>query len=373
MTRSRRTPPPPVAVVMDPYDDIAYTQTALAAHDPAAGRITLHPGPGTTSDTALAHDLLAALGKPPLLPGRFPAGRQPAWEAATAFIDAMPAARLTVLRAHRLTTRRLERLLDLRDATGIHLTLVCHRPHLTTALHQALHPVPHTVTSDLTTARSHDNGTPAAAGPQPSTQPPPAPMARWMTIPALDRLVSYDSTQPCTGPCTPPPIHWRHRPPPRPLTPTATRDITRRIHQATAHPRLAAALATTLLTHASFQQLLTVRTQDLGPDAATLALHDPARYTDGCASHPVPAWARPFLHAAATFAALTHSQHLLVHQDERPHLLRLAENAKLRPPQPPPPQPARTRGVVWDWAERGQAERYETLLSQPRTTTAPRR
>ncbi|MDX3458701.1 hypothetical protein PV396_43420 [Streptomyces sp. ME02-8801-2C] len=367
-----RCAPPPVALVMDRYDDVAHTHTALAAHDPAAGRITLHPGPGTTSDTALAHDLLAALGKPPLLPGRFRAGRQPAWEAATAWIAALPAARLTVLRAHRLTARRIECLLHLRDITGIPLTLVCHRTHLTTALHRALHPVPHTVTSDLDTARSHYyGGAPAATGPQPSAQTPTASPVRWMTVPALDRLVSYDSTQPCTGPCTPAPIDWRHRPPPRPLTEAAVREITRRIHRATAHPRLAAALAATLLTRASFQQLLTVRAEDLGPDAATLAFHDPARYTDGCAVYPVPAWTRPFLRAAASFAALTGSRELLARQDERPHILHLAENARLRPPQPP--QPAGTGAVVWDWAERGQAERYETLLSRPTKPSRPRR
>ncbi|MFE2972774.1 hypothetical protein ACFXKC_56510 [Streptomyces sp. NPDC059340] len=104
---------PPVTLVMDPHDDAAHTHTALAAHHPPSGRITLHPGPGTTSDTALAHDLLAALGSPPLLPGRFPAGRQPAREAATAWATALPVNRLTVLRAHRLTPRRTERLLQL--------------------------------------------------------------------------------------------------------------------------------------------------------------------------------------------------------------------------------------------------------------------
>ncbi|MFD7121473.1 hypothetical protein ACFWAA_31200 [Streptomyces sp. NPDC059922] len=98
--------PRPVAVVIDRDDDALHTHTALAAHHPPSGRITLHPGPGTTSETGLAHDLLAALGKPPLLPGRFPAGRQPAWEAATAWITALPVSRLTVLRAHRLTARR---------------------------------------------------------------------------------------------------------------------------------------------------------------------------------------------------------------------------------------------------------------------------
>ncbi|MFD9412662.1 hypothetical protein ACFWBN_37445 [Streptomyces sp. NPDC059989] len=80
---------PRLAVVLDAGDDATFTHTALAAHAPHAGRITLHPTPGTTSDTALAGDLLLALGKPTHLPGRFltavrhcgrppPRGR-PAW------------------------------------------------------------------------------------------------------------------------------------------------------------------------------------------------------------------------------------------------------------------------------------------------------
>ncbi|MFF5481055.1 hypothetical protein ACFY5C_27545 [Streptomyces sp. NPDC012935] len=105
-------PPPPVIVVIDPGDDAIHTHTALVAHHPPSGRATLHPGPGTTSETGLAHDLLAALGKPPLLPGRFSAGRQPAWEAAASWITALPVTRLTVLRAHRLTARRTMRLLE---------------------------------------------------------------------------------------------------------------------------------------------------------------------------------------------------------------------------------------------------------------------
>ncbi|MFE9500357.1 MFS transporter [Streptomyces collinus] len=126
--------PPSVIVVIDPGDDVIHTHTALAAHHPPSGRVTLYPGPGTTSETGLAYDLLAALGKPPLLPGRFPGGRQPAWEAATAWITALPVTRLTVLRAHRLTARRTMRLLQLQARTGLHLTLVCHRPHLPAAL-----------------------------------------------------------------------------------------------------------------------------------------------------------------------------------------------------------------------------------------------
>lgn len=121
-------PPPPVTVVLDTEDDAAYVRTALAAHDPAAGRITLHPAPGTAGEVYLAHDLLAALGKPPLLPGRFTPGTDPSWHAVTAWFRALPVTRLTVLRAHLLTHQRLERLLALREATGLHLNLVCPAP-----------------------------------------------------------------------------------------------------------------------------------------------------------------------------------------------------------------------------------------------------
>lgn len=367
-TRTPHTEPPPVVLVMDPRDDAVHTHTALAAHHPAAGRITLHPGPGpgTASDTALAHDLFAALGKPPLLPGRFPSGRQPDWEAATAWIHAMPTARLTVLRAHRLTARRIERLLHLCALTGIHLTLVCHRPHLAAALHQALHTTAHTLASDLDTARRHYYGTPSPpADVPPFTALPRRAADRWMTLPALDRLVSYDSPRPCRSTCTPPPIDWRHRPPPQPLAPATARKVIGRLHAATAHPRLAAGLITTLLTGASFQQLTTVRTDDIDEDAATLAFHDHARYTDGCATHSIPPWARPFVRAAACFATLTDApdRQLLACQGDRPQLLCLAESAKLRPPQPPASQRTGRGRVVWDWKERKEAERYEPLLA----------
>ncbi|MET9669426.1 hypothetical protein ABZY19_29325 [Streptomyces sp. NPDC006475] len=221
-------PLPSVTVVLDRHDDVLYTHTALAAHHPPSGRITLHPGPGTTSETGLAHDLLAALGKPPLLPGRFPAGRQPAWEAATAWMTALPVNRLTVLRAHRLTARRAMRLLQLQARTGIHLTLVCHRPHLPAALHQALRTADYSVTAGFEAARRHYYGT-LVAEPPPADEPT-APAIRWLTLPALDRLVSYDSPRPCAAPCTPPPIIWRHRPPPVPLTAHTAQRVAHRLH-----------------------------------------------------------------------------------------------------------------------------------------------
>lgn len=100
------------------FTHAAFTHAALAAHAPRAGRITLHPGPGTTSDTALASDLLHVLGKPARLPGGFPHGRPPLWEAAAAWTTALAVTRLIVLRAHLLDQRRLQRPLKSRIETG---------------------------------------------------------------------------------------------------------------------------------------------------------------------------------------------------------------------------------------------------------------
>ncbi|MFF3257424.1 hypothetical protein ACFYWP_42110 [Actinacidiphila glaucinigra] len=355
---------PAVTLVMDPHDDVTHTRAALAAHHPPSGHLTLHPGPGTTSDTALAHDLLAALGRPPLLPGRFPSGRQPAWEAATAWVTALPVTRLIVLRAHRLTAGRAERLLQMHAATGIDLTLVCHRPRLPAALHQALRTVEHLVVTDTAAALGHyEHDASAPAGDE--SEPAAKPNRRWITVPALDRLVSYDSPTPCT----PPPILWRHRPQPAPLTPRTAQEAARRLSAATAHPRLAAALATTLFTGASLQQLATARACDYDDAAATLALHDRARYTDGCAAYPVPNWARVFLRAATCFAQLTpgHEQPLLATPGDRTHLLRMAEEARLRPPQPPAARRGPAGRVQWDWREEQEASRYAAMLTQHRT------
>lgn len=333
----------------------------------------LHPGPGTTSDTAVAHDLLAALGRPPLLPGRFPAGRQPAWEAATAWATALPVNRLTVLRAHRLTTRRTERLLQPGAVTDLHLTLVCHRPYLPAALHQALSTADHTVITGLAAARRHYGAPPDLL--HPPADGPARPSGRWLTLPALDRLVSYDSPAPCTVRCAPPLITWNCRPPPPVLTPGTAREAASRLLAATAHPRLAAALAVALFTGASFQQLATARPDDYDDAAATLALHDRTRYTDGCAAHPVPGWARVFLKAAACFARLApgQDQELLAVPGDRPQLLRLAQTARLRPPQPPAADRTGPAGrIVWDWRERREAGRYDAMLA-PRGRPPPRR
>ncbi|MBO0916736.1 hypothetical protein J1C73_21205, partial [Streptomyces laculatispora] len=193
---------------------------------------------------------------------------------------------------------------------------------------------------------------------QDAPQARPAP-ARWITLACLDRLVSYDSPSLCPSPCTPGLTDWRHRPPPAPLTSAQATEAARRIHAATAHPQLSAALAATLFTGASFQQLATARSDDFRDAPATLALHDRTRFTDGCATHHVPPWARVFLRAAARYAHLTGASHLLAGPGDRPAVLRLAETAGLRPPQPPVAVRAGKRGaVVWDWREVREAHGY---------------
>jgi hypothetical protein len=134
----------------------------------------------------------------------------------------------------------------------------------------------------------------------------------------------------------------------------------------TAHPRLAATVAAALITGASLQQLATARPRDYDDAAATLALHDRVRYTDGCAAYFVPPWAGVFLRAAACFARLVpgEDQELFAAPGNRALLLHVAETARLCPPQPPA---ARRQGpadhVEWDWRERQEAKSYEAMLA----------
>ncbi|MGW7348747.1 hypothetical protein [Streptomyces sp. NPDC054854] len=362
------TPPtatPRLAVVIDAGDDAAFTHTALAAHAPHAGRITLHPGPGTTSDTALAGDLLLALGKPAHIPGRFAHGRPPLWEAAAAWTTALTVTRLTVLRAHLLDERRLQRILDLWRRTSVHLTLVVHRPRPTAALNRALATIGHTIVHTLSEARALYQGDAPDCIP-PTAPPEPATARRWITLDALDRLVSYDSPQPCTTACTPRPITYLQRPAALPPSSAQSALLARRLHSATGHPARAAALAAAVAVGASFQQLTTARADGFHPADSTLTLHDRTRYTDGCATYPVPSWAAVFLHAAARFAHLTATSPLLATPTDRPSLLRLAESIRIRPPQPPPNRrAARHNAVVWDWREQREALSYGPLPPTP--------
>ncbi|MBZ9593635.1 hypothetical protein K7B06_00785 [Streptomyces erythrochromogenes] len=152
---------------------------------------------------------------------------------------------------------------------------------------------------------------------------------------------------------------FHQRPAPLPPTPAQTTRLTERLHTATAHPSRAAALAAAIATGASFQQLTTARTDGFHPADHTLTLHDRTRYTDGCAIYPIPPWAAVYLHAAARFAHLTSTPHLLAAPTDRPALLRLAETIGIRPPQPPAGRAGTRPGpVVWDWREQREALRH---------------
>ncbi|MFD0526017.1 hypothetical protein ACFQ1I_00210 [Kitasatospora arboriphila] len=126
------------------------------------------------------------------------------------------------------------------------------------------------------------------------------------------------------------------------MQPATTAEVAHRLHTATAHPHLAAAVATAVFTAASDTQLMTAHPGDLAPNGTTITLHDPDNLRFGCLTHPVPPWAQPLLRAVLHLSTLANTASRPVfsdpHQRGHPHLTNLAENCKLRPPQPPTPR-----------------------------------
>lgn len=330
-------PVPGVTLALDPGDDAACTRAALAAHDPTAGRITVHPTPGTTRADDLALDLLAALDKPYTPPGPWSRASGRLWAAAAAWILAASVRHLTVLRAHLLAPTTWRLLLDLQQRTGIHLTVVCHRT-TPPALTEALHATAHTTTTGL----------PPHALPGSQPRPPllPIPHASslgWLTIPALTRLALSDIPEPlCT--CSPTPAADDRLPPPPPDA--LLNEAIERIHRL-AHPQHAAALATALVTGASFHHLATATPADYNPTCATLTLHAPrhGRSPTRCATYKLPPWASPLLDTATHYLNLTAVGTRLLAPPEHAlaPLLQSTEHCRLRPPQHPHPakRPAR--------------------------------
>ncbi|NEB75831.1 hypothetical protein G3I40_11415 [Streptomyces sp. SID14478] len=317
--------PPPITLVMDPHDDVTHTRAALAAHDPAHGRITVHPTPGTNSTLALAYDILAALGKPVPLTGYRTLDTQPAWTLCAAWILALPITSLTVLRTHLLSPRALTELLTLRTRTGLHLAMVCHKHH-STALERTLRHTDHFLAdAEATLSLRKDN----------DTEEPPAtpahPSQHWINLPSLTPLNCAYTSNHCA--CRAPAPHVsRHD----------QRRITQRLHAATAHPHLAAKLATACFAAATMPQLSGVRIADIAIDGTTLTLHDRTQPYDPYVTHRVPHWAQVFLRAAAYTHYLTtarRSDFLFTDPlgcTSLPPLTDFAEDCRLRPPQPPP-------------------------------------
>lgn len=250
--------PPPVTVVVDPYDDVVHTRAALASHSPQYGRLTVHPTPGTDAVIALAYDVLAALGKPVPVAGYSPhLDPGHAWAIAAGWILATPVTQLTLLRAHLLTPHRFKGLMGLRRRTGIRLVLVCHRPSMRAFLERELRQVDHVVAE---ASALLPEAAPAVLDRQlPSASRPLA--NRWISLPALTTLKAFDDA---TGSCrcaAPLAADLDFFPPVMP--PVTEAEVAWRLHRATAHPYLAAQLATAVFTAASTTQLATARVRDL--------------------------------------------------------------------------------------------------------------
>lgn len=116
-----------VTVLLDPVDDAGVVAALLDVHDPTGPVVTVHPTPATHSSSALALDILAALGRPVrYLAAEKANAPSSLWHAVRAWIAAEDIERLVVLRAQRLHRDSLNALLDLWRETGVGLVLVCH-------------------------------------------------------------------------------------------------------------------------------------------------------------------------------------------------------------------------------------------------------
>jgi hypothetical protein len=105
-----------VAVLLDPGDDMHVTVGLLNSHDPARGRVIVHPTPGSPGQQALAHDLLGALGRAvSQLNAEQLAGEAAAWRAVTAWMVTGQIEDLVVLRADRLSAAAWTRVLALAE------------------------------------------------------------------------------------------------------------------------------------------------------------------------------------------------------------------------------------------------------------------
>ena len=127
-----------VRVLLDPEDDVQVSVGLLESHDPARGRVIVHPTPGTSSAQALAHDLLGALGRAVNRLDAEQLAGPPAWRAVTAWMVTGQIEDLVVLRADRLSAAAWTRALGLGQDTGCRVLLVCHTRQIPAHLDAAL-------------------------------------------------------------------------------------------------------------------------------------------------------------------------------------------------------------------------------------------
>jgi len=316
--------PEALHVIVDRHDDPAWTATALRAHDPAAGRVTVHPTPAAGGAAALAQDVLCALGK--TLP---PAGRdhgawadalRPAWNAACAWVVASGVRHVIVLRGHHLTAGRLRQLLDLRTRTGVRVTVVWHAPP-GRVLGAFVRGVEHRIVEDLDQARAvlawpqksnratgerslaGGRGDPDRGRDEERVWITPARPTPGIVVPRAARTVCAGAG----GALSVPDAGCGGAGEGSAENGRAGRDasierLAGRLHTRVAHPTHAAALAVAVVTGTDVRRLALIRGIDITPDASTVKTHD-SRAHRVCRVWAVPRWARDLLHAAVAHQA----------------------------------------------------------------------
>lgn len=149
-------------MLLDPGDEVRVSVGLLERHDPAGGLVVVHPTPGLSGVAAIAHDVLAALGrsirrlKAERLVGSAQAGR-----AVVAWLLADQIEDLVVLRADRLSAAGWDWLLAVCRRTGTRLLLICHVQAVPPALADVLEGTTHEIVTDLRRALP---GRPGPAG-----------------------------------------------------------------------------------------------------------------------------------------------------------------------------------------------------------------
>lgn len=118
-----------ITLIHDPADDPEITHTALAAHDPRRGQITVHPTVGTDAALTFAFDILAALGT--RITDNTASHQQlgaanRAYGAAAAWLKAEHIDVVIVLRAHLLSAASRQWLGRLALAAGVRVIAVWH-------------------------------------------------------------------------------------------------------------------------------------------------------------------------------------------------------------------------------------------------------
>jgi hypothetical protein len=185
---------PVVRVLLDPGDQVRVSVGLLERHDPAGGLVVVHPTPGLSSLAAIAHDVLAALGRSiRRLKAERLAGSAQAGRAVVAWLVADQIEDLVVLRADRLSAAGWDWLLAVCRRTGTRLLLICHVQAVPPALAEVLEGTTHEIITDLRRALP---GQPCRATATFRSVLAPAPEAVDLPLYANEQINTYRSAAP---------------------------------------------------------------------------------------------------------------------------------------------------------------------------------